>query len=87
VVASSELEKRPDHGVDPYEEPSVDWGWHGGFPNGTRIFLGITAVMCLLMVIGNHRGKTEDIYLVAIGVGLLVLLGVQERRKRHSWRN
>lgn len=86
VLASSEVEKRPGHAVEEYEEPSVAWGWHGTFPNGTRIFLGISAVMCLLMVIGNHEGLTEDFYLIGIGVGLLVLLGFQHARQRTSWR-
>ena len=87
MATSSELEKRPAaNAVDPYEEPSAAWGWHGTFPNGTRILLAVSAVLCFLMVYGNHEGLTEDFWLIGIGVGLLALLGAMQVRKRTAWR-
>jgi hypothetical protein len=38
------------------------------------------------MVIGNHQGKVEDIYLVCTGVGMILLLIRKMMRDRRSWR-
>lgn len=72
--------------VDPEDEPSVAWGWHGGFPRGTLIAGWFTVVLLLLMTIGNHEGHVEDIYLV--GIAILVAYGLIRlmKRQRHSWR-
>ncbi|MGH3620974.1 MAG: DUF2631 domain-containing protein, partial [Sciscionella sp.] len=75
-MASAEVEKRPAQTVDPHEEPSVEWGWHGGFPRGRKVLLVLAAVLCFLMVFGNHEGKVEDFYLIGIGIGLLGILVV-----------
>ena len=34
---SREVERRRTEvaRVDPADEPSAEWGWHGGFPKGT----------------------------------------------------
>ena len=63
MASSSELDKRP--AVDPHEEPSHEWGWHGTLPKGTRIAGWLSAGFCFLMLIGNHHGQTENIYLIA----------------------
>ena len=34
----------------------------------------VSAVALLLMLIGNHEGATEDIWLIGIAVGLLVIV-------------
>jgi hypothetical protein len=92
-VASSELEKKPSQAIDPAEEPSVEWGWHGGFPRGTQIAGWFSVVAILLMLIGNHQGivsgggqfKIEDIYLILIAaimvVGLLIDLRINKRKR------
>jgi LPXTG-motif cell wall-anchored protein len=87
-VASSEIEKRKASVpvVDPEEEPSAEWGWHGGFPKatiGAGIFCGI---VMFLFLIGNHRGNTENAYLVVIGLSLLIGVGIMIHRRRTSWR-
>ena len=87
-MASSEIEKRKANvpAVDPEEEPSVDWGWHGSFPKATAgagIFVGI---VMFLFLIGNHRGHTENAYLILIGVILLLGVGWLIHRRRTSWR-
>jgi hypothetical protein len=84
VASSSELDKRP--AVDPHEEPSHEWGWHGTFPKGTRIAGWLSAGFCFLMLIGNHHGKTEDIFLVATGVTIIAFLVWDTARRRTSWR-
>ena len=85
-MASAELEKRPARTVDPHDEPSVEWGWHGDFPRGRKIMLLVAAVLCFLMVFGNHESKTEDFYLVGTGLGLLGILIVGQVKARTSWR-
>jgi hypothetical protein len=93
-VASKELEKKPSQAIDPEEEPSVDWGWHGGFPKGTQIAGWFCTFAVLMLLVGNHQGilsgggqfKTEDIWLIAIAVALAVGLLFDLRRRRTSWR-
>jgi hypothetical protein len=91
VVAGTghEVAKRDDHSpatVDPRDEPSAAWGWHGGFPRGTVIAGWVSAIILLLMTIGNHEGHIEDIYLVCIAVGIILMLIRKSVRDRRSWR-
>ncbi len=53
-----ELAQRP--AVDPHDEPSAEWGWHGGFPRG-MVIAGWVSVFILLVMQprqppGPHRG-------------------------------
>ncbi|MCG8928436.1 DUF2631 domain-containing protein [Lentzea sp. DG1S-22] len=84
MATSSELDKRP--AVDPHEEPSAEWGWHGTFPKGTRIAGWLSAIFCFLMLIGNHHGQTENIWLVASGVSIIALLLWDAARRKKPWR-
>ncbi|RKR90773.1 uncharacterized protein DUF2631 [Micromonospora pisi] len=45
-----------------------------GHRKAGRIGAIISAVALLLMLIGNHEGATEDIWLIGIAVGLLVIV-------------
>ncbi|HEU5470330.1 MAG TPA: DUF2631 domain-containing protein [Actinophytocola sp.] len=85
-MAGTELEKRPANAVDPQDEPSAKWGWHGGFPRGTRIAGWFTAAVMFLMLIGNHTGKTEDLWLLGIGTTIAVVLILDIVRSRTAWR-
>ena len=85
-MASSELEKRPGSVVDPHDEPSVEWGWHGSFPKATRIAGWLTAIALLLMLIGNHRGHIEDIYLIGTAAVIVLALIWDRIRSRTAWR-
>ena len=85
-MASSELEKRPANAVDPHDEPSAEWGWHGTFPKATRIAGWLTAVAMLLLLIGNHRGHIEDIYLIATAARIVLALIWDRIRSRTAWR-
>ena len=84
MASSSELDKRP--AVDPHEEPSHEWGWHGSLHKGTRIAGWLSAIFCFLMLIGNHHGRIEDIYLIATGVTIIALLVWDMAKRRTSWR-
>jgi hypothetical protein len=81
---SRELARRP--AVDPQDEPSVEWGWHGGFPRGMMIAGWASVVILLLFTIGNHEGRTEDLWLIGSAVVMALGLVLHSVRKRNAWR-
>ncbi len=84
VSSSSELDKRP--AVDPHEEPSAEWGWHGTFPKGIKIAGWLSTLGVFSLLIGNHHGRTEDLWVVLTGVTMAGLLIWDQVRSRTSWR-
>ncbi|GAB10934.1 hypothetical protein GOARA_063_01330 [Gordonia araii NBRC 100433] len=59
---------------EPVEAPSARFGWHG-FGRKTGSIAGWFVVIALLgMLIGNHTGKVEDIFLVATAAVIAFLL-------------
>lgn len=86
-MAGSQLEKRPKNAVDPHEEPSAEWGWHGRFPRGREIGGWFSAIgMFVMAFVGNHVANTERLWLLGVGVGLVVLLVGYRVRQRTAWR-
>lgn len=86
-MAGSQLQKRSKNAVDPHEEPSAEWGWHGRFPRGREIGGWITVIGVFAMAfIGNHVAETERLWLIGIGALLVVLLVGDRVRQRTSWR-
>lgn len=81
---SRELAQRP--AVDPDEEPSAEWGWHGTFPHGALIAGWVSTAIIFVMLIGNHTGRTEDIWLVGVGIAMAAGLVWQTLRTRNAWR-
>lgn len=72
-------------GIDPADEPSVGWGWHG---HANKFFKGLGvffAAFLLVMIIGNHESRIEDWYLVAFAGLILFFIGADEYRKRNKW--
>lgn len=84
MARSGEPARRPE--VDPEDEPSVEWGWHGGFPRGSLIAGWASIVIILAMLVGNHRGRVEDVWLIAIAAVMAFGLVRHSMRKRHTWR-
>jgi hypothetical protein len=84
IVASKTVEKRP--AVDPHDEPSVEWGWHGTFPKATRIGGWFSAIALLLMLKGNHENNTESVWLIGLSLFLIFLLVLDIRKQRMAWR-
>ena len=77
--------------VSPAEEPSAQWGWHGGFPRGSVIAGWSTVAILLAMlttnlVSGHNEGHTPDIYLGVISAALICLLTRHGLRARRCWR-
>lgn len=67
-------------------DPHSEWGWNGSFPRGGLI-AGVFCIIALLsMLIGNHTGRIEDIYLVGFAVILAFGLVLSVRKKRNAWR-
>ncbi|WP_238419105.1 DUF2631 domain-containing protein [Gordonia sp. 'Campus'] len=85
-MASTDVEHTVGHGAgghaeivdtgwrrEPADAPSARFGWHGA---ATKTFYGAAvffAVFLVLMIIGNHTGHIEDLYLIGFAVAVLVL--------------
>lgn len=69
--------------VDTAEVPSAEWGWSGESNKAMRIAAVATGIFLLLMMIGNHHGKVEDLYLIGFALLLfgIVIRDVVQRRK------
>jgi hypothetical protein len=91
---SAEVVEQPDReagivraGETPitHERPE-DWGWHGEAGKAGRITGWVMVVFILVMTIGNHEGRIEDIYLVLAAGIIVVTLLWDVRRRKNSWR-
>ena len=74
------------NGVSSDDEPSVEWGWHGHYPKVARLAGFLVAAVMLIMLWGNHVGKQEDIWLIALAIGFVALSLGSIIRSRTSWR-
>jgi hypothetical protein len=72
--------------IDPRDEPSAEWGWHGDFPRAGRIAGAITVVLLLTLLIGPHQGRIEDLWIVGIAALLAFMLVHNTLRARRAWR-
>ncbi|MGN2636881.1 DUF2631 domain-containing protein [Nocardia takedensis] len=71
--------------VDTAEVPSAEWGWSGESPRTFRIAAIVVAVILLGMLIGNHKGRVEDLYLVGFAlalIGIVVYDKIYRRKPR-----
>ena len=81
---SRDLERRP--AVDPEDEPSAEWGWHGSFPRAKLVAGTVSILILLVFIIGPYQSRTQDLWLV--GMVLVIAFGMwrQVRAKRNAWR-
>ncbi|WP_019203444.1 DUF2631 domain-containing protein [Tsukamurella sp. 1534] len=87
-MATTDLERQSSNStVDEADVPSKDWGWSGNAPNSARIFGVLFALLLVAMTIGNHTGKTEDIWLVGFAVAILGVIAVNWYSSRGKWKN
>ncbi len=87
-MATTDLERQSTSKVDVADVPSRDWGWSGNAPNAAKIAGVLFAILLLLMNIGNHQGKTEDIFLVGFAVailGVILVNWITTRRKKWKY--
>ncbi|MFR9751886.1 DUF2631 domain-containing protein [Nocardia sp. 004] len=71
--------------VDPAEVPSAAWGWSGESRRTFRVAGWIVTFILLAMLIGNHQGRVEDLFLVgfaALLAGIMVRDSVLRRKPR-----
>lgn len=72
--------------VDLAEEPSARWGWHGEYPKLNR-WIAVAAIVSLLsMLIGNHKGHIEDVWLIVFASFTALWLAVDIISKRGRWK-
>jgi hypothetical protein len=83
---SRELAQRP--AVDPEDEPSVEWGWHGGFPRGGPIAGWAVVLILIAMNFTNNNlvNHTANVWLIGLAILLALALVMDSIRKRNAWR-
>ena len=81
---SRELEQRP--AVDPHDEPSVEWGWHGTFARG-KIIAGVISILLLVaFIFGPYQSHTQLLWLIGTALALAFMIWRQVVAQRNSWR-
>lgn len=87
-MAGTELEPTSDRAVatvDPAEVPSAAWGWSGESRRTFQIAGWFITFALLAMLIGNHQGAVEDLYLIGLAAalaGMLIRDSVLRRKPR-----
>jgi lysylphosphatidylglycerol synthetase-like protein (DUF2156 family) len=84
VARTSRRSKRA--GVDPRDEPSTEWGWHGSFPNATRVAGVVTAIVLVLLMIGPYQSHLQDFWIVGIVILILAMIVAGTLKRRNAWR-
>ena len=75
------------HDAQPVEHESPEeWGWHGETGRWGRVGAVIAIVFTFSYLIGNHEGRIEDIWVVAIAALMVLILLLDWRRRRNAWR-
>lgn len=93
-MARNDAADKPARIVDPADEPSAEWGWHGSFPKATQVGGWVAVIALLGMLFGNHQGilsggghlAEADIWLIAIALLLAIGLLISMARQRKAWR-
>lgn len=67
--------------VSSLDEPSVEWGWHQHSTKIGQVVGWLFVVFLLAMLIGNHEGNVENLWLVAIAVGTGAWLILAARKR------
>ena len=69
-----------------HERPE-EWGWHGETGKLGRVGAWITVLVILSFLIGNHEGRMEDLWLIGVALGLILILVWDSRRRKNAWRS
>jgi hypothetical protein len=81
---SRELEQRP--AVDPHDEPSAEWGWHGFFPRG-KIIAGVICILLLIaFAFGSYQSHTHLLWLIGTALLIAFMIWRQVVAQRNAWR-
>ncbi|SNS07127.1 Protein of unknown function [Geodermatophilus pulveris] len=68
-----------------HERPE-DWGWHGETGRWGRVGAVVATLFMLAYLVGNHEGRVEDLWVVGIAAGMVLILVMDWRRRRNAWR-
>ena len=69
-----------------HERPE-EWGWHGQTGKLGRAGAWFAVLFLLSMLVGNHEGRMEDLWLVGIALVMVVILIWDIRRRKNAWRS
>jgi lysylphosphatidylglycerol synthetase-like protein (DUF2156 family) len=86
VARTARRVARRDGGVDPHDEPGLEWGWHGTFPNAQRVAGVVVAIVLLLLLFGPYQSRTQDLWMIPLALGLLALIVRGTIKRRNAWR-
>ena len=81
---SRELDKRS--AVDPHDEPSAEWGWHGSYPKGKIIAGVISIILLIVFLFGPYQSETQVLWLGGIALLLVFMIWRQVVAQRNAWR-
>ncbi|WP_280399280.1 DUF2631 domain-containing protein [Nocardia carnea] len=87
-MAATDVEPATDQHVtkvDPAEVPSAAWGWSGESRTTFRVAAVVVIIALLGMLIGNHSGQVENLYLIGFAAtlaGILVYDVIYRRKPR-----
>ena len=82
-MVSTELDKT--NGVDVEDVPSAAWGWSKENHKVIQIGGILSGLFILSMLIGNHVGHVEDIFLVIFAVLVFFVIGRDILGRRRGW--
>jgi hypothetical protein len=82
--SSREVEKRS--AVDPRDEPSAEWGWHGSFPKGKIIAGVISIILLIVFLFGPYQSHTQVLWLGGIALVIAFMIWRQVVAQRNAWR-
>ena len=80
-MASTEVEYKRE----PADAPSARFGWHGEGLKTFKIAGWVSIVALLVMMIGNHEGHIEDLFLLGFALLLAFILIRGEILSRRKW--
>jgi hypothetical protein len=86
TVASNSRELAKRSAVDPQDEPSAEWGWHGSFPKGKVAGGVVTIILLIAFMFGPYQSRTQDLWLIGLALIVAGLIVHQVVAARHSWR-
>ena len=69
-----------------HERPE-EWGWHGETGKLGRAGAWFAALFLLSMIVGNHQGRMEDLWLIGCALVIIVILIWDIRRRKNAWRS
>lgn len=85
-MASNAREVAERSGVDPRDEPSVDWGWHGHFYKGKIIAGVISIVLLVVFLFGPYQSHTQVLWLAGFALLLAFMIWRTVVNRRNAWR-